>query len=39
LAASDDASSAQTLAYVGIGLGALGLLVALAALLRGRGRT
>jgi hypothetical protein len=38
-AASDDASSAQTLSYVGIGLGGLGLLVALAALLRGRGRT
>jgi hypothetical protein len=37
-AASDDASSAQTLSYVGIGLGGLGLLVALAALLRGRGR-
>ena len=37
-AASDDASSAQTLAYVGIGVGALGLLVALAALMRGRGR-
>jgi hypothetical protein len=36
--AADDASSAQTLSYVGIGLGGLGLLVALAALLRGRGR-
>jgi hypothetical protein len=37
-AAADDASSAQTLAYVGIGVGALGLLVALAALMRGRRR-
>jgi hypothetical protein len=35
-AASDDASTSQTLSYVGIGLGGLGLLVALAALLRGR---
>jgi hypothetical protein len=35
-AASDDASTSQTLSYVGIGLGGLGLLVALAALFRGR---
>jgi hypothetical protein len=35
-AASDDASTSQTLSYVGIGLGGLGLLVALAALLLGR---
>jgi hypothetical protein len=35
-AASDDASTSQTLSFVGIGLGGLGLLVALAALLRVR---